>query len=64
MGRVGLAAGRDGNFKFLADAFGGEFFDFPVTRNGRRYAPEIGYGRWEIGEVIRCEDLKRKDAFN
>ena len=33
MGRVGLAAGRDGNFKFQADAFGGEFFDFPVTRN-------------------------------
>ena len=31
--RVGLAAGRDGNGKFLADAFGSEFFDFPVTGN-------------------------------
>ena len=30
---MGLAAGRDGNGKFLADAFGGEFFDFPVTGN-------------------------------
>jgi hypothetical protein len=45
VGRVGLAAGRDGNFKFLADAFGGEFLDFPVTRNGRRNAPEIGVSR-------------------
>ena len=31
--KVELAAGRDGNGKFLADAFGGEFFDFPVTGN-------------------------------
>lgn len=31
--RLGLVARRDGDLKFLADAFGGEFLDFAVTGN-------------------------------
>lgn len=32
--KVGLAAGRKGDFKFLADAFCSEFRDFPVALDG------------------------------